>query len=267
MTGSWSGTPHAVELTWIGTATVLLKHEGFTLLTDPNFLHRGQPAYLGRGLWARRLTEPAMAIEDLPPLDAVIVSHVHGDHWDRVARRGLSRELPILTTRQSARKLRLQGFTHAVALDTWQSWELVKEGHRLRITSAPGRHARGPAEALLPDVMGSVLEFSAGTTVYVTGDSLFVEELREVPQRYPEIDLGLWHLGGTRIAGLLLTMDGREGADLLELVRPRTCVPIHYGDYGVFRDPVETFLEEVRRRGLQGVRTVARGETVVLERL
>ena len=44
------------SLTWIGTATVLLRHGGFTLLTDPNFLHRGQLAYLGKGLVSRRLT-------------------------------------------------------------------------------------------------------------------------------------------------------------------------------------------------------------------
>jgi L-ascorbate metabolism protein UlaG (beta-lactamase superfamily) len=251
-----------VQLTWIGTATVLLEHDGFTLLTDPNFLHRGQRAYLGKGLWSRRLTEPSTTPQALPPLDAVIVSHVHGDHWDRVARRELDRQLPLLSTRQSALKLRLQGFAQAVALSTWESWELTKDGRTLRVTSAPGRHARGPARGLLPDVMGSVLEFPDGSSVYITGDSLFVEELREVPRRYPGLDLGLWHLGGTRVLGMLVTMNGQEGADLLEVVRPVSCVPIHHGDYGVFKDPVSSFLTEVERRGLTGVRPVARGESL-----
>src|SRR6058998_1059515 len=99
-----------MELTWIGTATVLLEHEGFTLLTDPNFLHRGQRAYLGKGLWSRRLTEPAMQVEDVPDLDAVVLSHLHGDHFDRVARRGLSRQQPVFTTPAAARRLGSWGF-------------------------------------------------------------------------------------------------------------------------------------------------------------
>ena len=90
------------SLTFIGTATTVLRLGGFTLLTDPNFLRRGQRAYLGRGLWTRRLTDPAMRPDELPRLDAVVLSHLHGDHWDRVARRELDREPPVLTTTHAA---------------------------------------------------------------------------------------------------------------------------------------------------------------------
>lgn len=91
------------SLTFIGTATTLLRFGRFTILTDPNFLHRGQHAYLGYGLASRRRTDPAMTIDELPPLDAVVLSHMHSDHWDRVARRGLRRDLPIVTTPKAAR--------------------------------------------------------------------------------------------------------------------------------------------------------------------
>ena len=262
------------SLTFLGTATTLLSYGGFTLLTDPNFLHRGQYAYLGKGLVSRRRTEPAMSVEDLPPIDAVVLSHLHGDHFDRVARRGLPRSVPIITTRSAARRLRSWGFEQAVALDTWQRHELrTPGGDRLTVTATPGRHARGPLQALLPPVMGSVLDFTpahaAALSVYVTGDTLVVDDLREIPRRHPDLDLGLWHLGGTRIPGilglgLLVTMDGRQGAELLELVRPRRTVPIHHDDYGVFRSRLSDFLAEVERRGLEGVRPVARGETVPL---
>jgi L-ascorbate metabolism protein UlaG (beta-lactamase superfamily) len=73
------------------------------------------------------------------------------------------------------------------------------------------------------------------------------------------------HLGGTRILGLLLTMDARQGADLVDLLRPPVTIPVHYDDYPVFKSPLSDFLDEVRRRGLPGtVRTVHRGETVEL---
>ncbi len=86
------------RLTFVGTATTVLNLGSFTVLTDPNFLHQGQRAYLGKGLWTRRLTEPALLPSDLPPLDAVVLSHLHGDHFDRVARRELARDQPVLTT-------------------------------------------------------------------------------------------------------------------------------------------------------------------------
>ncbi len=254
------------SLTFVGTATTLLTYGGFTVLTDPNFLHQGQRAYLGKGLWSRRLTEPALTVDALPPLDAVVLSHLHGDHFDRVARRGLDRGVPVVTTPPAARTLRRWGFGGAVGLETWQSHELLKDGATLRVTAAPGRHATGAFRALLPPVMGSVLEFSGppALRLYVTGDTLLVEDLDEVPRRWPQLDVGLWHLGGTRVLGRKVTMDGRDGADLLERVAPDRTVPVHYDDYGVFRSPLADFLAEVERRGLPGVRPVARGETVPL---
>ncbi len=106
------------SLTFVGTATTILRIGQFTLLTDPNFLRKGQRAYLGKGLWSPRLTDPALGIADLPPLDAVVLSHLHGDHWDRVARRGLDRTAPVLTTPHAARRLERHGF-HTQALETW----------------------------------------------------------------------------------------------------------------------------------------------------
>ncbi|MEV5763264.1 MBL fold metallo-hydrolase [Micromonospora sp. NPDC052213] len=257
------------EVTFIGTATTVLRIGGFTLLTDPNFLHRGQRAYLGKGLWSRRRTDPALRIAQLPSLDAVVLSHLHGDHFDRMARRHLDRELPIVTTPEAERKLRRWGFRAAEGMPTWRSWELRRGGETLRLTSMPEQHGPGALDLLLPDVMGTLVDLERDGNrefrLYVTGDTLNRPMLAEIPERYPDIDAMLIHLGGTRIAGVLLTMDARQGADLVELVRPKLTVPIHYDDYRVFRSPLGHFVAEARRRGLAGcVRTIARGETVPL---
>ena len=85
----------ASSLTFVGTATTVLRLGSFTVLTDPNFLHRGERAYLGYGLSSRRRTEPMAIPDDLTGLDAVVLSHLHGDHFDRRARAQLPRGVPI----------------------------------------------------------------------------------------------------------------------------------------------------------------------------
>ncbi len=111
------------RLHFIGTATTVVTLGSFTLLTDPNFLHRGQRAYLGWGLSTRRLTEPAITPEQVPELDAVLLSHLHGDHFDRVSRDRLDRSAPVLSTPHAVRRLDSWGFaTHA--LRTWQEHSL-----------------------------------------------------------------------------------------------------------------------------------------------
>ena len=66
-------TPASTDsLTFVGTATTIVRLGSFTLLTDPNFLHRGQHAYLGYGLVSKRLREPALSVEQLPPVDVIV---------------------------------------------------------------------------------------------------------------------------------------------------------------------------------------------------
>lgn len=259
------------EVLFVGNATTLIRHGGFTLLTDPNFLHRGQHAYLGYGLTSRRRTEPALDVGDLPPLDAVVLSHMHGDHWDRITRRGLDRRVPIITTRHAARRLRRQGFTRAVGLRTWDEHRLHKNGRTLTVTSLPARHAPGPAQFLLPPVMGSMLDFThpdgrLDLRLHLSGDTLVDPMLCEIPVRFPGIDVALVHLGGTKLLGtLLVTMDGTQGARWVRLIDPRMAVPIHYDDYTVFSSPLSDFRRAVDRAGLTDrVRYVGRGETFPL---
>ncbi|WP_320780866.1 MBL fold metallo-hydrolase [Streptomyces sp. CRN 30] len=247
-----------VEILFIGNATLLIRYGELTLLTDPNFLHRGQLVHLGYGLTSRRLTEPALDVAELPhaDLDAVVLSHLHGDHFDRVARRGLDKGLPFVTTPHASRVLRgLFGFHRATGLRTWQRRTVLHGDSSVRVTALPGRHALGPVRALLPPVMGSLLEFGDRSgevrlVLYLSGDTLVYDGLREIATRCPEIHLAVLHLGGTTLpGGLVVTMDGVQGADLLDLLRPRRALPVHYGDYSVFRSPLRDFVAEAGRRG------------------
>lgn len=266
-----------ISITFIGNATTLISVDGLTLLTDPNFLHRGQHAYLGYGLLSKRLHDPALDIDQLPPIDAIVLSHMHGDHWDRVAQKDLDHRLPVITTPDAAKRLRRRGFLSALGLPTWQSHAIGNDDVTVTMTSLPGRHAPAPVNRLLPPVMGTMLEFRSASEarhrrLYISGDTLLVEELEEIPARFDAVDVGVLHLGGTRLPaggrlpfGLTVTMDGVQGADVAELLGLPKVVPVHFDDYTVFASPLSDFTDEMKRRGLADrVVQVARGETVTV---
>ncbi len=123
----------------------------------------------------------------------------------------------------------------------------------------------------LPDVMGSILDFETADgkrllRLYISGDTLIFDELKEIPNRFPEIDLGLIHLGGTRIMGVMLTMDDKEGVEAIKLIRPETVIPIHYNDYDVFKSPLEDFKRAAEEAGLsEKIVYLVHGETYNFE--
>jgi L-ascorbate metabolism protein UlaG (beta-lactamase superfamily) len=176
----------------------------------------------------------------------------------------------VLSTPAAAQRLRRWGFDGAAGMATWESTMLSADDQRLTITAVPGQHARGLARSILPPVMGSVLELARPGRppfrVYVSGDTLYFPWLSSIVERTGPLDAAVVHLGGTRLLGLLVTMDDRQGADLVARLEPKVVVPVHHDDYGVFKSPLADFVATFEERGLPGaLRVVRRGETVSLE--
>ena len=283
-----SSTSTKGSIFFIGNATVLIKYAGFTILTDPTFIHMHEKVPLGYGLDTTRLTNPAMEINQLPPLDLVLLSHFHGDHFDQATIRELDKSLPIVTNSHAVDELSIRGFTNTKKLETWENTAFTKKDNNnnnveLQITATPGRHGPFPVAMFLPKVMGSILDFkrkgdrndSNSTTsinsnqlfrIYITGDTTVFDDIKEIPKRYPNIDLALLHLGGTTIMGIMLTMDAKEGLDMFNIVNPKKAIPIHYNDYDVFKSPIEDFQTKVKEAGIEDrVFYLNHGETYTFE--
>jgi len=211
---------------------------------------------------ATRLTNPAIDLHELPRIDAILLSHYHEDHFDRKVESSLRRSIPIITTPHARSHLTSKGpdesFTEVHALDFFDSMILdiaSGGGSRkpgIKVTGMPGKHVPpGPlsvANDLLSAVpptngwmvelgynQGSDESFECGYRIYISGDTLMIDELKEIPERYKGqgIDLMLIHLGGTTIPSpkiplLMVTMDAKQGIQLMQLIEPDITIPIHY---------------------------------------
>ncbi|KAH8928178.1 Metallo-hydrolase/oxidoreductase [Atractiella rhizophila] len=255
---------------FVGTATTIIQHGNMRIMTDPNFLHAGDHVHLGPGVTGTRLTNPAIDIEALPPIDLVLLSHYHADHFDQLVEDKLRRDLPIITTPHAKAVL---------GLDFWNGCLVDKPGEKeerkaLKVTAMPGKHVPDGLIGAANDLLGAVPptngwmlelgsvgagndEFSCGYRIYISGDTLLVDELKEIPKRYAShsIDLMLIHLGGTTIPSpkmplLMVTMDAKQGIELINLVKPEVTIPIHFDDYDVFASPLEDFKKAVEEAGL-----------------
>jgi L-ascorbate metabolism protein UlaG (beta-lactamase superfamily) len=255
---------------FIGTATVLIRYAGLTILTDPNFLHKGEHVHLGYGLTSERQTNPAIEFDQLPPVDFVLLSHLHDDHFDKLVREKLDRATPIISNDAADDELRKLGFKNVFGLGTWQDVLVTKGAASVRVTATPGRHGPAGVAALLPTVMGSMLDFASPAgryRLYVSGDTMVYGDIAEIPKRFPGTNLALLHLGGTRILGVVtVTMDADEGVEMLRLIAPDRAIPIHYNDYTVFKSPLSYFQKAVQAAGLADkVTYLKHGETYRFE--
>lgn len=227
-----------VTLTYIGGPTVLLEVGGWRILTDPTFDPPGKRYFFGWGTASRKLQGPAVAFDDLGPIDAVLISHDHhDDNLDPTGRELLPRMGRIVTTAPGA--TRLGG--GAVGLAAWDTTTLSAPGKQdLEITATPCRHGPPGSRPIVGEVVGFALTWPGQRhgALWITGDSVLYPGLREVPRR---IDVGtvIVHLGGVTfpwLSGpLRYTMNAQEAVELCGLLDPTTIVPLHFEGWKHFR--------------------------------
>ncbi|GIF18646.1 L-ascorbate metabolism protein UlaG (beta-lactamase superfamily) [Actinoplanes tereljensis] len=221
-----------MNITHIGGPTTLLEIDGVRLLIDPTFDAPGRRYSFGWGTSSVKTAGPAVAVEDLGDLDAVLVTHdQHADNLDSAGRKLLPTVPTVITTKVGAR--RLGG--NATGLRPWET-TTVKG---LEITATPSRH--GPA-VLLP-VFGPSIGFAlqpagSATVVWISGDTVVFPGVLEVASRF-DVDTAVLHLGKVQF-GLTgparYTMTGRDAVRLASVVKPRQIVPVHYEGWSHFHE-------------------------------
>jgi L-ascorbate metabolism protein UlaG (beta-lactamase superfamily) len=227
-----------VTLTYIGGPTLLLEVGGWRILTDPTFDPPGKRYFFGWGTASKKLQGPAIAFDDLGPIDAVLISHDHhGDNLDPTGRELLPRMGRIVTTVPGAK--RLGGGAQGLA--AWQTTTLSGPGKEdITITATPCRHGPPGSRPIVGEVIGFALNWAGQQhgAFWITGDSVLYDGLREVPQRF-SVGTVVTHLGGVTfpwLSGpLRYTMNAEEAVELCGALDPTTIVPLHFEGWKHFR--------------------------------
>jgi L-ascorbate metabolism protein UlaG (beta-lactamase superfamily) len=233
-----------LRITHIGGPTVLIEVGGWRILTDPTFDPPGRRYAFGWGTSSRKLAGPAIAACDLPPIDAVLLSHDHhGDNLDPAGRALLPTAGVVITTASGAKRLR----GGARGLAAWTTTQLEAPGRpTIEITATPCRHGPPLAHPIIGDVIGFALRWDGQQhgALWISGDTVLYDGVRQVADRV-QVDTALLHLGGVRfpVTGpVRYTMTAQDAIELCSLISPRTAIPIHYEGWKHFRQgrkPIE----------------------------
>jgi N-acyl-phosphatidylethanolamine-hydrolysing phospholipase D len=259
-------------VTWIGHATFLLQLGGLNLLTDPQFSQRASPVS-----WAgpTRTTPPGLVLEDLPPIDVVLLSHSHYDHLDRPSLERLwelQPQPPAVFAPLGLGKV-LSGWglgTPQAELDWWQSSE-----HRgLSLQAVPAQHfsARTPFDRNRTLWAGWVLEH-AGRRVYFVGDSGYSPDFREIRRRIGAMDLSLIPIGAYDPRWFMRPMhvNPEEAVQIHCDVGSKLSVAMHWGTFLLTDEPMDeppkrlAAALEAAGRSQEEFRVLRHGETLMLD--
>ena len=226
-------------LTHIGGPTLLVEVAGWRLLTDPTFDPAGGHYDFGWGTSSDKVTGPAIALADLPPIDAVLLTHEHhGDNLDTAGRRLLSSVGTVLTTVAGARRLTGADVRGLAAGEVTRLTSPDRPD--LEITATPARHGPPLSRPIVGEVVGFAIRGAENqrVLVWVTGDTVLYGGLRDAAKGLA-VDVLVVHVGGVQfpITGpLRYTMTGRHAVQLVDLVGPRVAVPVHYEGWSHFKD-------------------------------
>jgi L-ascorbate metabolism protein UlaG (beta-lactamase superfamily) len=221
-----------MKVTMIGHSTVLIEAAGTKILTDPYFGSWGNLAY-------KRLAPPFKTREEMAAVDLVLVSHNHWDHTDSGYFRALAADVPVVAPRSAAWITRAKGAKNVAGLARWEQ----RQFGAVAVTAVPAVHIGLPG--------GFVIE-AEGKHVYFAGDTYFAGFMKEIAARF-RLDLALMPVTTFRIP---MTMGEKSAARAVEVLQPRTVIPIHLGIAP--RSPLlrtgqtpEGFNRRVREAGLQ----------------
>jgi L-ascorbate metabolism protein UlaG (beta-lactamase superfamily) len=236
--------------TWLGHATVLVEVEGRWVLTDPVWSDRVSPS---ARVGPRRTHPVPLALEDLPPLDAVLISHDHYDHLDTATVDALvsTQAAPFVVPLGVGQHLGRWGVPQEriVELD----WDETHDVAGLRVTCTEARHFSGRSLGSNTTLWSSWVVAGDRRRVYFGGDSGYTPAFADIGERYGPFDLTMLPIGAYDTRWPDVHMDPDEALRAHRELHGKVLLPIHWATFDLafhdWADPVEWVLAEARHVG------------------
>jgi L-ascorbate metabolism protein UlaG (beta-lactamase superfamily) len=261
--------PGETAITFIGHSSFLIQTGDRAILVDPVFATRL--------LLLRRQRRPGLRIRDLPPIDAVLLTHAHMDHLNRPSLRAITREMrrralpaPVAIVPNAVEDLvQNLGFSRIIPLNWWESTDLpgAPAIEPLRITATPARHW---GARMFSDTHrgfgGYVLDAAGSPSIYHSGDTAYFNGFAEIGRRLqPEIALlpiGAYFPDSYRS----VHTNPEEALQAFLDLRATAMIPMHYNTFPLGREPMDEPLQRLlsaaTRAGIrQRVHALAEGQT------
>ncbi len=228
---AWARPPQSgLRVTWLGHSTLLIEIDGYRVLTDPVWGPRASPSRLAG---PKRFQPVPVALNALPPIDLVIVSHDHYDHLDYPTIRELSKyDVPFGTSLGVGAHLQAWGVAHEriVELDWWESHTLPNTG--LTVSAAPAQHfsGRGPRSGNTT-LWSSLVIRTQQHGVFFSGDTGLTTEYRAIRERLGPFDLVMLEVGAHHPAWGDFNLGPKNALDALAMLGGGALLPVHWGTF------------------------------------
>jgi L-ascorbate metabolism protein UlaG (beta-lactamase superfamily) len=258
----------AAVVTFIGHATFLIQTAAGNILTDPMYSQRAGPLNL---LGPRRVRQPAVLFDDLPPVSTVLLSHNHYDHCDlRTLHRLAERFDPLVVTPLGNGALvRSSGIRRVVELDWWEEMRTAA----LPIALTPAQHfsARSPLDRNRA-LWGGFVIAPIGARIFFAGDTAYAPFVRDVRQRLGPIDLALLPIGAYEPRWFMqaLHMNPAEAVQAHLDLEASESLGMHFGTFQMttegIDEPLRALEEACRVRNIppSRFRTLGFGDSIRL---
>jgi L-ascorbate metabolism protein UlaG (beta-lactamase superfamily) len=241
-----------LHVTWYGHASALVEIEGARVLLDPVWGERCSPVPFAG---PRRLHEPPVAVDELPPVDAVVISHDHYDHLDLPTVRALTelQSAPFLVPLGVGAHLAKWGVPAERIIELDWDEHVSIAGIRLTVTAA--RHFSGRRLARNYTLWGSWVLAGERHRLFYTGDSGYFDGYAEIGERYGPFDAALVQIGAYDASWPDIHMTPEEAIAAHLDVRGGLLIPVHWGTFVLafhpWGEPVDRLWREAKARDVR----------------
>jgi L-ascorbate metabolism protein UlaG (beta-lactamase superfamily) len=242
-----------LRITWFGHSTTLVEIDGHRILFDPVWSDRASPF---KHMGPKRFHATPMEIDQLPPLDAVVISHDHYDHLDRetieaLAERGERFVVPLGV----GGHLEEWGI-EADRFDELDWWEEIRVGE-LTLVATPARHFSGRSLVMADrnqTLWAGWAAIGPEHRVYYSGDTAMFPGFAEIGERLGPFDVTMIEIGAYNAAWRDVHIGPEQAVEAHRMLRGKVMLPVHWGTFDLalhsWTEPAERVLVAARAAGV-----------------